>query len=177
MNGAGQEGWAPGKVTYFNVEEPAIEVSQPDYWKSASASRRLEIRDDHVSDKVVIKMRDGFKEQYRLGLLFNSECKIELDDAALGPPSPSSAPAGPGFEYWTDVFRRSAPARWSARLACGGARIRLSVNASTPHALFYGSAPATPLPARRQAIYLELLGQEANFDMQFTAESELKAKP
>jgi hypothetical protein len=55
--------------------------------------------------------------------------------------------------------------------------MRLSVNASVPHALFYGSAPATPLPARRQAIYLELLGREANFDMQFTAESELKVKP
>jgi hypothetical protein len=177
VNGAGQEHWAPGKVTYFNAEEPAIEVTQPDYWKNGSASRRLEIRDDRISDKVVIKMRDDSKDRYRLGLLFNSECKIDLDDATLGSPSPSSAPAGPGFEYWTDVFRRAAPARWSARLACGSIRMRLSVNASVPHALFYGSAPATPLPARRQAIYLELLGREANFDMQFTAESELKVKP
>ncbi len=170
VNGAGQEGWAPGKVIDFNAEVPSIEVAQPDYWKNASATRRLELRDDLVSDKVTIKVNDSSKDQYRLGLLLNSECKVELDDTALGSPSPSGAPAGPGFEYWSDVFRLAAPARWSARLACKGAKIRLLVNASRPHVLFYGSAPATPIPARRQAIYLELTGREANFDMQFKAE-------
>jgi hypothetical protein len=177
MNGAGQDGWAPGKVIYFDAGAPAIEIAQPDYWKNASTTRRLEIHDDRISDKVVIRTKDNSKDQYRLGLLFNAECKVELDDAALGPPAPSSPPVGPGFEYWSDVYKRSAPLRWSARLACDGTRIRLSVNASKPHTLFYGSAPATPIPARRQSIYLELLGQEATFDMQFIAESELKAKP
>jgi hypothetical protein len=168
VNGAGQEGWSPGKVTYFNSDVPAIEVAQPDYWKKASATRRLEIRDDRVSDKVVIKMSDNSKDQHRLGVLFNSECKIELDDSTLGSFSPSGAPAGPGFEYWTNVVRLAAPARWSARLICNDTKIRLLVNASTPHALFYGSVPATPIPSRRQAIYLETTGREANFDMQFS---------
>jgi hypothetical protein len=170
VNGAGQEGWAPGKVTYFNDEIPAIEVAQPDYWKNASATRRLEIRDDRVSDKVIIKMNDNSKDQHRLGLLFNSECKIELDDSAMGSPIRSGPPAGPGFEYWADVSRLTAPAQWSAKLVCNSAKVRLLVNASVPHTLFYGTAPATPIPARRQAIYLELTGREASFDMQFKAE-------
>ena len=170
VNGVGQEGWGAGKVISFDVAVPSIEVTQPTYWRNASASRRLEIRDDMVSDKVLIKINDTSKDQYRLGLLFNSECKLDLSNAALGSPSPSSAPVGPGFEYWSDVSRRAVPAQWSATLVCNGSKIRLSVKASTPHALFHGSVPATPIPSRRQAIYLELIGREANFDMQFGAE-------
>lgn len=164
VNGAGQEGWALGKVVSFDAAIPSIEVSQPAYWKNASAARRLEIRNGVVSDNVAIRAKD----QRRLGLLFNSECKFDLGDVALGSSLPSSPPVGPGFEYWSGVSRRAAPAQWSAKLICDGTKIRLSMKASMPHALFHGSVPATPVPSRREAIYLELTGKEANFAMQFS---------
>ncbi len=165
VNGAGQDGWALGKVVSFDAAVPSIEMVQPAYWKDASATRRLEIRNDVVSDKVVIRSKD----QHRLGLLFNSECKFDLDDPALGPPSSSSPPVGPGFEYWSGVSRRAAPLQWSAKLICNNVQIRLSVKGSMSHTLFHGTVPATPVPSKREAIYMELTGKEANFDMQLSA--------
>jgi hypothetical protein len=170
VDGFGQNGWAPGTVLAFDAAVHAIEVSQAAYWANASATRRLEIGNETVSDKVTIKLNPSIIQSRRLGLVFNSECKFNFDDVNLGPSTSANAPVGAGFEYWSYVTQRSAPNQWSAQLICKDVRIRLTVSGSGPHQIFHASAPATPLPLRRESIYLEMVGREAMFEMQLQPE-------
>lgn len=170
VDGNGQEGWAQGNVVRFSADASVIEVAQPGYRSDASATRRLEIINGSAIDRTTITLAPAVIGQRRLGLVFNTECRVDLDSGGLSAPLPTYVPAGSGFEYWTDVSQRIAPAHWNGRLICKGASLRLTVRASSPHSVYQASVPSHQIPARREALYLELLGREASFEMQFRVE-------
>jgi hypothetical protein len=100
----------------------------------------------------------------RLAIVFNTSCSVQVSDPRAGTASPTAAPSGaPGFKYWTGVTRQTAQAAWSAKLICGGKPYEIDFTGPAGHSVYRATAPNTPLPSTRNAIYLEAVGVDATF--------------
>ena len=97
-------------------------------------------------------------------MLFNTECRVGVSPRSLGPAGRIELPAVKGFGYWKDIAAFRPVAQWSVGLNCEGGRFALTVRGPIGHTLYLPSVPATRLPARRQALYLESTGRAAAFE-------------
>ena len=171
VDGEGQEldrgTWLAGHLDIFDANQPKISVTQPAYQKGVDVNRTIALQDRDFVDRTHIKLT-GNNDKRRLGMVFNSDCLIDIDNAIGMHLQPSSPPEGTGFVYWTGVQTGPAPARWQASLSCGSENFTALFMAGKPHQIYRASAPATPLPKHRQAIYLELMGYEADFEIRIT---------
>jgi len=165
IDGQGQDGWAPGEVLGFDPVAGTLDVQHPTYRKDASARRSYKLDSTGFSETSRIALTGSNPTARRLGVMFNTACSVQVSDPRAGVASPSTAPAGsPGFKYWTAVQKQQAEATWTAKLLCsGGKNYELTVAGPGPHTVYRGTAPDTPLPATRNALYVEMRGVDVSF--------------
>ena len=164
VNGEGQVGWAPGEVIRFDASANLLSVAQPGYRPDATVVRTYEIKDNVFDDRVSIGLLPSISEPQRLGMLFNTECKIEFSPGSLGATTKVDLPATKGFGYWKDISAFLPAKEWTVVLNCHENKFALKAIGPLGHTLYVASVPATPIPARRQAIYLETKGHDAFFE-------------
>jgi hypothetical protein len=176
IDGEGQEldkeKWLVGQLSQFNASAPAITVHQNGYRAGVDVTRQIKLLDQIFVDQTHITLSAN-KEARRLGSVFNTDCRLTIDDPAISGFKSASAPLGTGFSYWTEVQVANAPAKWTASLLCGRESFNAQFIVNKPHLVYRASAPATPLPKRRDAIYLELSGHEADFEIRITPQGKL----
>ncbi len=168
VDGGGQQGWSPGVVKNFDAANSTMTFSQPKYRQDANAERKITVAADRLTEITTIKLSPEAKTDRRLGFVFNTDCQIVLPSSMpiVGNAPP---PAGStGFTFWQGISLRTAPAQWQATLACDGQRFHLSVELQAAHKLYSATAPTTPLPKRRNVIYMELMGKVAAMNMTLT---------
>ncbi len=165
IDGQGQDQWAPGEVKGFDPVAGTLDVLHPTYRKDVSARRSYKLDATGFSETSRMVVTVANAPARRLGVIFNTACSVQINDPRAGIGSPSPAPTGsPGFKYWTGVLKQNAQAIWTANLVCaGGKRFELKVEGPGPHSVYRATAPDTPLPATRSALYLEVLGVDASF--------------
>ena len=164
VNGEGQVGWAPGEVIRFDASTNSLTVAQPNYRPDATVIRTYGIKDNVFDDSVSINLMPSISEPQRLGMLFHTECKIEFPPGSLGEATKINLPVTKGFGYWKDISAFLPAREWSVVLNCQEKRFVLKVIGPIGHTLHVASVPATPLPARRQVLYLETTGRDAVFE-------------
>jgi hypothetical protein len=167
INGEGQKDWALGIVEHFDAKTNTLAVSQPNYTTDSSVKRTYKIVDNEFIDHIAIKLKPPNSRHQRIGMLFHSECPIEAKSTVLGLPIQSHLPVTKGFSYWKSIFAYRPPPNWSVTLNCPNERYTLSVSGPIIHTVHLASVPATPLLARRHALYLETLGNAASYEFRF----------
>lgn len=175
IDGEGQEldrgNWLPGHLDHFDPQQPAVSVSQASYRQGGAVNRQIRLQDQAFVDTTHIGLT-GAGDKRRLGTVFNTDCQIDIDDSNDLHLKATTPPQGTGFNYWTEVQKGSAPAQWSATLLCGDQKFAVNFKAGKPHQIYRASVPATPLPKRRNAVYLELSGHEADFEIRITPQGK-----
>lgn len=159
--------WLPGRLDNFDAAQAAIAVSQPAYRQGVDVARQIKLVGQDFVDTTHITLTDS-GGQRRLGVVFNTDCVLDINDTNVGPFKAANPPKGAGFQYWTQVQTGPVPAQWSATLICGSQKFSASFKASKPHQVYRASVPATPLPKRRNAVYLEMLGRAESIEMKLT---------
>lgn len=165
IDGEGQES-SPlfGHVDSFDLLQPAISISEPLYQKGVMVSRQISLQDNFFVDSTRVTLKDVSVKR-RLGMVFNTDCKLDLSGSNLGVFNHANAPLGTGFSYWSDIKMGAAPAQWNAKIVCNNQSFNIQFSANQPHKVYRSSVPATPLPKRREAVYLEFIGSAANFEV------------
>lgn len=165
IDGRGQDQWAPGEVRGFDPVAGTLDVLHVAYRKGISARRSYKLNTAGFSETSRMVITDTSSPPRRLGVMFNTSCSVQVNDPRAGVAAPSAAPSGsPGFKYWTGVLKQQAQSTWTAKLVCaGGKNYELMVEGPGPHTVYRATAPDTPLPATRNALYVEVQGMEASF--------------
>jgi hypothetical protein len=88
---------------------------------------------------------------HRLGDVFNTSCQF----ATVAPLARAQAPLGLGLNWWKRTQVSPPLNEWSTTLACGRARFRLSIHASSSGRVFVSQAPDRTGSLTRIAIYFE----------------------
>jgi hypothetical protein len=175
IDGEGQEldrgAWLPGRLDHFDAAQTTMSVSQPAYRQGVDVARQIRLDGQDFVDATHVRLTDAGGRR-RIGMVFNTDCQFDIDDTNIVHLKAATPPEGAGFSYWTDVQAGLAPAQWSATLICGNQKFLANFKAGKPHQLYRASAPATPLPKRRNAVYLELAGREADFEMRITPQGK-----
>ena len=175
IDGEGQEldrgNWLPGRLVHFDEGQLTMAVNQPAYRPGAEVSRQIKLQDRDFVDTTHVGLT-GVGDTRRLGTVFNTDCQLDIDDSLAAKLKAVAPPQGTGFGFWTNVRTMMAPAQWSASLICGDQVFAVSFKASKAHRVYQGSAPATPLPKRRNAVYLELPGHEADFEIRISPQGK-----
>lgn len=151
IDGLGQERWAPGQLLGFSPT--GVAARQPEYRKGVSAERSLKIEDGALVDTVKVAVADG--QTHRLGLALQLQGSVALPDGF----APDAAFALP---QWQDArtLEMGKQARFTVNY--GGLRMELQVSAGAPMKVTWANVPDAP-PARRQALYFEVQGAQAEF--------------
>jgi hypothetical protein len=165
VDGSGQQGWSPGVFKNFNAADGTMAFSQPKYRQDADAERRISITADRLTETTSIKLNADVKTERRLGFVFNTDCKILIPDSMPIAHNALPPAGGTGFAFWQDIRLRTAPAQWQATLLCEGQKFNLSVELPSTHKLYSATAPTTPVPKRRNVIYMEGIGKAATMNM------------
>ncbi|MEJ0000621.1 MAG: heparinase II/III family protein [Verrucomicrobiota bacterium] len=162
VDGAGQEGWDPGKLERFASQ--SVSASQPRYRTHAEAARRLEVLGDLLRDTESISVTDG--TTHALGFMLNLQGKIHFAAPLAADLSfPDSRPAG--FRYFRDATRADFRDQAIFTVDCSGTRFRVTLQLPGAFTLWHVSAPDGP-PNRREAVYLETRGTAATLTTTFT---------
>jgi len=171
IDGEGQEldrgTWLAGHLDNFDAKLPAISVSQLNYQNGIDIGRTIKLLGPDFVDTTHVKLTAASGNR-RLGMVFNTDCQFDIDAAGIAPLRPSAPPQGSGFSYWTEVQAGQAPMQWRATMLCGIEKFVVHFTVSKAHQIYRASVPATPLPKRRSAVYLELTGHEADFEIRIT---------
>jgi hypothetical protein len=165
IDGMGQEQWALGEVKGFDPIAGTLDVLHPSYRSDISARRSYKVGTAGFSETTRISTKTANSPARRLGVMFNTSCNVQISDPRAGVASNSAAPLGsPGFKHWTGVLKQQAQATWTAKLACaGGKNYELTMAGPGSHTVYRATAPSTPLPATRNALYVETSGTDASF--------------
>jgi hypothetical protein len=155
------------QVDNFDKDIPTITVSHKNYKKGAAVSRTISLQGSAFDESTSISLVDTSSNR-RLGVVLNTECQLNLSGSNLNPFQTTSVPQGIGFSYWSGVTMTSAPTQWNGILVCSGQSFTLQVTSNLPHKIYLATAPAIPLPNTREAIYLEILGRSAKFEMKIS---------
>ena len=162
VDGEGQVGFDPGVVDSFNADPPSLAASQPQFTPDSSAARKISIRDGELIDRLSITLNKTVTGNRRLGFLFHSDCQM----ISQAPPGlPASAPAGTGFGFWEKVTVRSGVKGWQGRIRCNQTEFEANFTLSGNGAIYAGKVPTKPLPAKRDALYFEIIAREAVLEM------------
>jgi hypothetical protein len=169
IDGMGQEHWAAGEVGSFDPAGGTAVLRQPGYRHDASAERSFKLAAGSMTETTRVVIAGTPATARRIGVVFNTDCSVVLSDPRAGVFKASAAPEGsPGFQHWTQVTQARAQATWSARLDCPGKSYDLTVTGPGAHAVYRATAPSTPLPATRTALYVETQGTDASFTTRIT---------
>jgi hypothetical protein len=176
VDGQGQLGWDPGVLEAFDAAGTTILASQPRWRPDASVSRGISIAGVELVDRLSIRLDKAVLGARRLGFLFHTDCDVTFDDAGLGAALPAASPSGQGFKYWHHITVREMPADAQASLRCDGRKLSMALRTSAAARLFLASVPSTPLPKRRLAVYVEVVGRDAYVETRFQASTRVDAR-
>ena len=151
IDGVGQERWAPGELLSFAAD--SVAARQPQYRKGVSAERSLRIQDGALVDTVKVAAAD--QQPHRLGLALQLQGSVEL-------PAEFAADAGFALPYWEDARTLQMGKEASFTVSFGAVRMELQVSAGAPMKVTWANVPDSP-PRRRQALYFEVQGAQAEF--------------
>jgi hypothetical protein len=139
------------------------------YRDNASVTRTLEIVEGNLVDSVDIRSR---VPSSNLGLILHLQGKVQLPaeflpDQAFGKDLP------PAFSYWQNARRAKFKDRAEFQVEyTDGLRMKVVVEVPGEFSLIHASAPDTPLPARRDVLFMEVAGRtNVNFRTTFTPET------
>lgn len=164
IDGMGQERWSPGEVLSMDAATASVDLLQPTYRKDVSVRRTFQLGSSGMTETTRISVQPPNQIPRRLGVIFNTHCSVNAQDPRAGLPVPSVVPHGSqGFKHWTHVTRQEAQATWTAHLDCSGKPYELTITGPVAHTVYRASAPATPVPATRNAIYVEANASAATF--------------
>jgi alpha-L-fucosidase len=152
IDGLGQARWQSGELISYAPNKVA--ARQPLYRADASAERTLEIRGGELIDIVTVK---SVGHNRRLGLLVHVQGDVELP--------PSFQPGGDlpeSFTYFESPKSALAGRQLELPVRFAGKKLKLSVQGSGPMRVTHGIVPDAP-PAKRQVLYFETRGAEAQF--------------
>ena len=170
IDGLGQEQWAPGTVQAIDAAAGNADLLQPTYRKDVSARRSFALATDSMTETTRITLLPALPTARRLGVMFNTTCAVTVLDTRAGTATPGAAPLGsPGFSQWTNVTTQLAQATWTAHLDCAGKLYELTMTGPGPHTVYRATAPNTPLPATRSALYVETSGTDVSFTTRIRA--------
>lgn len=170
VDGQGPDGYTMGEVKSFDPMAASLDVLQARYRSDAGARRTYKVDASGFSETTRLTLSQPGATARRLAIVFNTTCGVQVSDPRAGTASAAAAPSGaPGFKYWTGVTRQTAQAAWSARLNCGGKAYEISFTGPAGHSVYRATAPSTPLPSTRNAIYLEAVGVDATFTTRIRA--------
>jgi hypothetical protein len=165
VNGEGEQPPQPGELVAFDEENATVAAAQSAYRVDTSAARTLRIVGSRLIDEATIFVLAGNPQV--LGLALHVQGKVELPpnfqpvaDFAAGRPKP--------FGYWREV--RSAAYHESAAFDIvypNGLILRVTFSLPGEFRVFHGSAPDSPVPARRDAFYLETRRASVTFTTEF----------
>lgn len=164
IDGLGQQQWAPGVVRSFDAVNGTLDAAQPSYRSDANVQRSYKLSSSGFSETTRITLPTTQATPRRLGVMFNTACQIAITDPRAGTAAAATAPTGSaGFKFWTAITKRSAQASWTAKLTCAGKAYELAINGPAAHTVYSATAPNTPLPATRNALYVEAPGKDVSF--------------
>lgn len=170
IDGMGQEQWALGNVITFDTTSGIADLIQPMYRHDVSARRTFKLAVDGMTETTRITLTTPQAAPRRLGVMFNTACSVGVQDPRAGVASASTAPTGgAGFKHWTNIVQHHAQATWTARLTCNGKPYDLTITGPGAHTVYRATAPNTPLPATRNALYVETTGNDVSFTTRITA--------
>jgi hypothetical protein len=166
IDGLGQTKWAPGDVLEFDPARAYLRVQQLAYQPGASITRSYRVTNNGFAEQSMIASTGATDR--RLGVIFNTECRMEVDGGLTEVGAGDALPGSVGFRQWTEVKRYTTGAEgtWTAKLTCGGKPYLMRVKGPAKQAVYVGSAPTVPVPKRRQAIYYETWGKTVTFETQ-----------
>lgn len=168
VDGTGQASFAPGTVTQFDSLNATLTVQQPTYNASLAVNRSYQVTASGFTETTQLRLRNPTSAARRLGVLFHTACQVGSPDNRLTPLKAASAPTGPGFEYWTGVTSWTAPPVWTIPLTCASKTYSLTLRGPSYQRVYLATAPSTPLPNTRQALYLETEATAADFSTTVT---------
>lgn len=166
VDGLGQMQWAPGDVLEFDPARAYLRVQQSAYQTGASVTRSYRVTSSGFAEQSTITSTGATDR--RLGVVFNTECSTEVAGGLTAAPSGDALPGTIGFKQWAGMKRYTTgtDGSWSLKLACGGKPYLMRVKGPARQAVYLGTAPAVPVPKRRQAVYYETWGKTASFETQ-----------
>lgn len=165
VDGGGQIGWDPGELLAFDPTAATIRAAQPRYRPDAVVQRQIRIVDGQLLDRMTTTLKPIAVASKRLGFLFHTDCRLDLDTATAGPALPAGAPVGRGFSFWEQVTVRDVSVSSSGRLYCGARVFKAHWTWGTAGRLYVAQVPSTPVPRRRTAVYFETVGRDASVEL------------
>jgi hypothetical protein len=151
IDGLGQQRWAVGELVSFTPT--SVSARQPEYRPGVSAERTLALKDGTLIDTVKVAAADG--QTRRLGLTLQLQGDIQL-------PEGFEADAAFALPQWKDARSRDMGREAKFVVLTGSEGMELTVRASAPMRVTFASVPDAP-PNRRQALYFEVQGAQAEF--------------
>ncbi|MFY7866998.1 hypothetical protein, partial [Roseateles sp.] len=165
INGEGQNIWAKGNVLSFSAEESRLVVEQPKYQTDARVTRAYRVTSSGFVERSDIKVTNG--QSKRLGVVFNTTCDVQLGTGSSTTQPLRALPNVSSMGYWKNTVMRTSQGSWQATLTCGTNKYLMSVAGPANQRIYISTAPNTPLPSERNAIYYETDGTEASFETEF----------
>lgn len=170
VDGNGQTLWAPGTLQVFDAAQDLLTVEQPRYQADASVTRSYRLTGQGFVERTDITVPSRARK--RLGVVFNTRCTVNLADGATPAPGFEPLPDVPAIKkYWSNTRMWQAGSDWTATLRCGQSQYTVTVRGPASQRIYLSTAPDTPLPATRTALYYDTDASQATFEM------EIKARP
>ncbi|MBV8469798.1 MAG: heparinase II/III family protein [Burkholderiaceae bacterium] len=165
IDGEGQTGWAPGQIDQFDATQDRLAVTHAHYQPDARVTRAYRLTTQGFVERSAITIPSG--QSRRLGVVFNTGCDVKLG-RGTSPAVLEAPPAVPAMQkYWTSLNMAAGVTEWEATLDCSGHRYLMTVRGPAGMHIYTATAPDTPLPAKRQAIYYEVRDKSATFEAEF----------
>jgi len=166
IDGEGQSGWAPGEINQFDASQDRLVVTHAQYQADASVTRAYRLTTKGFVERSMISVPSG--QTRRLGVVFNTGCSVRLGQGTSPALFEALPPVVSMSKYWSSVSMVSGASTWEAALDCNGQYYVMTVRGPAGMHVYTATAPDTPLPAKRQAIYYEVRGKSASFEAEFT---------
>lgn len=102
---------------------------------------------------------DGGGGDHRLGVLFHSGCAL----SSSTPTSPTGAPQGADFAFFSNIQVTAAVQKWSAKLQCGDQSVTLSIAAGQAGRVYIMDDPDVPGRPHSRSVYFEVTAPSSRF--------------
>jgi len=158
-----------GKLLEFDAGKAVMAAAQPVYRPGADAVRTLRIEGNRLIDEATISTTAEAPQA--LGLALQVQGKVQRP-AGWQPVTDFAADRPTPFGYWQDVQSAVFHDRASFDVVYpGGLVMRITFSKPGEFRVYIGSAPDSPVPARRDAFYLETQGHQTTFTTEFAPQA------